>query len=315
MTRNGNARQENYPAESMVGRAIANLQTVTVAEETAGAAEDQRIAKADQLSIIGTDDWAFEELAVASQAAPASPRVNLATARIYRAREDNVQALNVLKRSYPDYSQMKPEELTRDEWDVFYPLAYWDIIVQESRARSLDPFQVAGLIRQETIFNPRAKSSANAYGLMQVLVPTGRLTALKYGVDRTITADSLYEPRLNVQLGTAYLRDQIDKFGRIEYVAAAYNAGPLKAAQWKASLPLEIDEWDEAVPYKETRGYVQGVVRNRLQYLRLYDANGKFRPEVGASPVTPQSAPGATPAAPPANPTVRRRRTIGNEEE
>ena len=313
MTRNGNASQENYPAESMVGRAIANLQTVTVAEETAGAAEDERIAKADQLSIIGTDDWAFEELAVASQAAPASPRVNLATARIYRAREDNVQALNVLKRSYPDYSQMKPEELTRDEWDVFYPLAYWDIIVQESRARSLDPFQVAGLIRQETIFNPRAKSPANAYGLMQVLVPTGKMTALKYGVDRTVTADSLYEPRLNVQLGTAYLRDQIDKFGRIEYVAAAYNAGPIRVTQWRASLPLEIDEWAEAVPFKETRGYVQGVVRNRLQYLRLYDANGEFRPEVGASPVTPP--PGATPTAQPANSTVRKRRTIGNEEE
>src|SRR5438876_2045505 len=185
MKRNGNTAQENYASESMLGRAIANLQTVTVAEETAGAAEDQRIAKADQLSIIGTDDWAFEELVVASEAAPASPRVNLAIARIYRAREDNVQALNVLKRSYPDYSQMKPEELTRDEWDVFYPLAYWDIIVQESRARSLDPFQVAGLIRQETIFDPRAKSSANAYGLMQVLVPTGKLTAKKYGVDRT----------------------------------------------------------------------------------------------------------------------------------
>ncbi|HEY3024670.1 MAG TPA: transglycosylase SLT domain-containing protein [Pyrinomonadaceae bacterium] len=315
MTRNGNASQENYAAESRLGRAIANLQTVTVAEETAGAAEDQQIAKADQLSIIGTDDWAFEELAVASEAAPASPRVNLATARIYRAREDNVQALNVLKRSYPDYSQMKPEELTRDEWDVFYPLAYWDIIVQESRARSLDPFQVAGLIRQETIFNPRAKSSANAYGLMQVLVPTGKLTALKYGVDRTITADSLYEPRLNVQLGTAYLRDQIDKFGRIEYVAAAYNAGPIRVTQWRASLPLEIDEWAEAVPFKETRGYVQGVVRNRLQYLRLYDANGKFRPEVGASPVTPPPGAGATPTAQPANSTVRKRRTIGNEEE
>lgn len=315
MTRNGNASQENYAAESRLGRAIANLQTVTVAEETAGAAEDQQIAKADQLSIIGTDDWAFEELAVASEAAPASPRVNLATARIYRAREDNVQALNILKRSYPDYSQMKPEELTRDEWDVFYPLAYWDIIVQESRARSLDPFQVAGLIRQETIFNPRAKSSANAYGLMQVLVPTGKLTALKYGVDRTITADSLYEPRLNVQLGTAYLRDQIDKFGRIEYVAAAYNAGPIRVTQWRASLPLEIDEWAEAVPFKETRGYVQGVVRNRLQYLRLYDANGKFRPEVGARPVTPPPGAGATPSAQPTNPTVRRQRTIGNEEE
>ena len=72
---------------------------------------------------------------------------------------------------------MKPEEMTREQWDVFYPLAYWDIIVQESHARNLDPYQVAGLIRQETIFSARARSSANAYGLMQVLVPTGRLTA------------------------------------------------------------------------------------------------------------------------------------------
>ena len=93
---------------------------------------------------------------------------------------------------------------------------------------------------------------------------------------REITAESLYEPRLNIQLGTAYLRDQIDKFGRIEYVAAAYNAGPGRAVQWKASLPFEIDEWAEAVPFKETRGYIQGVVRNRLQYLRLYDDKGKL---------------------------------------
>ncbi len=101
---------------------------------------------------------------------------------------------------------------------------------------------------------------------MQLLVPTGALTARKYGVERTITEESLYEPRLNIQLGTAYLRDQIDKFGRIEYVAAAYNAGPHRAVQWRASLPAEMDEWAEAVPFKETRGYVQGVVRNRLQY-------------------------------------------------
>jgi len=92
---------------------------VTVAEETAGANEDERIAKADQLSIIGTDDWALEELGAAAAAAPASPRVNLAIARIYRARNDNVQALNILKRSYPDYSQMKPEEMRRDEWTFF----------------------------------------------------------------------------------------------------------------------------------------------------------------------------------------------------
>ena len=260
---------KTFPPDSIVARAVANLKTVTVAEETVGPEEDARIVKADQLSNIGLDDWAQKELAKAGEKAPDSPKVNLAIAKIYRSDDDNVRALNTLRRSFPDYSQMKPEEMTREQWDVFYPLDYWDIIVQESKARNLDPYQVAGLIRQETIFTTRARSSANAYGLMQVLVPTGKLTARKYGVNREITVESLYEPRLNIQLGTAYLRDQIDKFGRIEYVAAAYNAGPLRAVQWKASLPLEIDEWAEAVPFKETRGYVQGVVRNRLQYLRL----------------------------------------------
>lgn len=311
----GTIPPKNFSSDSVVGRAIANLQTVTVAEETAGAQEDKAIAKAAELSNVGLNDWALEELAVALTSAANSPKVNLAIARVYRSEEDNVRALNVLKKSFPDYSQMKPEEMTREEWDVFYPLSYWDIIVQESRARNLDPYQVAGLIRQETVFMSRASSPANAYGLMQLLVPTGRLTAKKYGVDRSITAESLFEPRLNIQLGTAYMKDQIDKFGRIEYVAAAYNAGPGRAVQWRASLPAEMDEWAEAVPFKETRGYVQGVVRNRLQYLRLYDANGKFRPEVGTRAVTKRPAAGAAPATEPEDSSVRQRRVTGNENE
>jgi soluble lytic murein transglycosylase len=304
-----------FPPDSVVARAIANLQTVTVADEPAGANEDKLIAKADELNNVGLNDWALEELAVASSAGGNSPKVNLAIARVYRSEEDNVRALNVLKKSFPDYSQMKPAEMTREEWDVFYPLAYWDIIVQESRAKSLDPYQVAGLIRQETVFMSRARSSARAYGLMQLLVPTGTLTAKKYGVERAITEESLYEPRLNIQLGTAYLRDQMDKFGRIEYVAAAYNAGPLRAVQWRSTLPAEMDEWAEAVPFKETRGYVQGVVRNRLQYQRLYDADGKFRSEVGTRAVTKQPAAGASPGTEPEDPSVRKRRVTDGESE
>ncbi|HVG33166.1 MAG TPA: transglycosylase SLT domain-containing protein [Pyrinomonadaceae bacterium] len=304
MERNRVAANGNFAPDSVIGRAVANLQTVTVAEETVGPDKEEHVVKADQLNNIGADDWALEELKVVSESAPASPRVNLALARILRAREDNVGALNTLKKSYPDYAQMEPEELTREEWDVFYPLAYWDIITQEARARNLDPHQVAGLIRQESVFNPRARSSARAYGLMQLLVPTGAAVARKYGIDRTVTADSLYEPRLNIQLGTGYMRDQLDKYGRIEYVAAAYNAGPGRVVQWRATLPLEMDEWAEAIPFKETRGYVQGVVRNTLQYERLYDDNGQFRAEVGSR--AGQHA---------ANNSVRVRRVTGNEDE
>jgi soluble lytic murein transglycosylase len=311
----GTIPPQTFPAGSVMARAIANLQTVTVAEETADANADKSIAKADELNNVGLNDWALEELGPASDPTGTSPKVNLAIARIYRSEEDNVRALNVLKKSFPDYSQMKPEELTREEWDVFYPLSYWDIIVQESRARNLDPYQVAGLIRQETVFMSRARSGARAYGLMQLLVPTGMLTAKKFGVERTITEETLYEPRLNIQLGTAYLREQIDKFGRIEYVAAAYNAGPIRAVQWRASLPADMDEWAEAVPFKETRGYVQGVVRNRLQYQRLYDENGKFRASVGTRAVTKQTSQGGSPAASPEDSSVRKRRVTGEEHE
>jgi soluble lytic murein transglycosylase len=320
LTRNssgGKAGRADFAPDSMIGRAVANLQTVTVAEETAGPVENERITKADQLNNAGIDDWALEELNVASQTAPASPRVNLGLARILRSREENLNAFNALKKSFPDYAQMKPEELAREQWDVFYPLAYWDIIQQEARARRLDPHQVAGLIRQESVFDPRARSSAKAYGLMQLLVPTGATVARKYGIDRDVTEQTLYEPRLNIQLGTGYMRDQFDKYGRIEYVAAAYNAGPGRVVQWRASLPLEMDEWAEAIPFKETRLYVQGVVRNTLQYERLYDDNGQFRPEVGARAIYPTSTvtqSGSTPA-PPLDPTVRTRRISGNEKE
>ena len=297
-----------------LARAAANLKPVVIPEETAGPAEAARLTKAEQLAAAGLDDAAHAELDRALAAAPTSPRLNLAKAQLHRARSENVQAFNVLRRSFPDYSQMEVEELTPEEWDVFYPLAYWDIIVPEARARSLVPYTVAGLIRQESVFSPRAASHANAYGLMQLLVPTARLTARRYGLGDTITVESLFEPRLNVRLGTGYMRDQFDKFGRLEYVAAAYNAGPGRAVAWRASLPLQMDEWAEAIPFRETRGYVQGVVRNMLQYRRLYDEQGRFRPEVGARAVrrpldagVPAPAPGADHARP--------RRVSGNEEE
>jgi soluble lytic murein transglycosylase len=121
---------------------------------------------------------------------------------------------------------------------------------------------------------------------MQLLVPTARSMAKKY-VSKTsmVTSDTLYHPPVNIELGTAYMRDQYDKFGRIEYVAVAYNAGPGRVGPWRASLPIEIDEFVEAIPFKETKGYVQGVIRNSAQYRRLYDEAGKFKPNVGTKPV------------------------------
>lgn len=281
----GKCRTEQLPNGSNVPKAVANLKIVTVAPERSSARELKRIDKSEDLSTVGLFDWAVAELQDAKKSAQDSPKINLALAQFYRLKGDNVNALLALAKSYPDYSQMFPEEMGREEWEIFYPLSNWDQIKLWAKNRNLDQYQVAGLIRQESVFNPRAKSGANAYGLMQLIVPTARTLAKKYGSATTITGESLFDPALNIELGTAYMRDQLDKFGRIEYMAVAYNAGPGRVPQWRASLPLEIDDFVEEIPFRETKGYVQGVIRNSAQYRRLYDDNGNFKPNVGKQPL------------------------------
>ena len=60
---------------------------------------------------------------------------------------------------------------------------------------------------------------------------------------------------------------------------------PTASPQWRATLPAEMDEFVEAIPFKETKAYVQGVIRNSAQYRRLYDENGNFKPNVGTKPL------------------------------
>ncbi|CAN5696795.1 hypothetical protein BH24ACI3_BH24ACI3_04180 [soil metagenome] len=196
---------------------------------------------------------------------------------------DNVNALLALAKSYPDYAQMFPEEMGRDEWAIFYPHMAWDQVTKWAKHRNLDVYQVAGLIRQESIFSPTVRSSANAYGLMQLLLPTAQMMARKHGVTaRVATGADLYQPALNIELGTAYMREQLDKYGRVEYMAVAYNAGPGRVVTWRRTLPMEMDLFVEAIPFRETRGYVPGIIRNTAQYRRLYDGNGNFKPNVGS---------------------------------
>lgn len=282
----GTCQTSTTNSSALVTKAVANLKIVTVAAETSTDRETDRAEKANELSTIGLFDWAIDELEEAKKTAKNSPKINLALARHYRLKGNNVAALLALAKSYPDYAQMFPEEMGREEWEIFYPLINWSDIKTWAKARNLDHYQVAGVIRQESVFDPRAKSGADAYGLMQLLVPTARSVAKKYGSSTTsIFGETLFQPALNIELGTAYLRDQFDKFGRIEYVAAAYNAGPGRVPGWRSSLPAEIDEFVEAVPFKETKGYIQGVVRNTAQYRRLYDDNGNFKSNVGSRPL------------------------------
>ncbi|MFM8394013.1 MAG: transglycosylase SLT domain-containing protein [Acidobacteriota bacterium] len=273
---------QSINTDQTLRQAILGLQTIRKASETLGDANRERLTKAEALMRLGLHQSALNELEAARLSLPDSPRINLRIAQILRDNGDAVGAINALKRAYPDYGQSLPNEMSREEWEIFYPLKWWSEIRQEARRNQIDPYLIAGIIRQETVFNPRARSRANAIGLMQLLPSTGIAVAKKNSVaNGRISSADLYNPTLNIKLGTAYVKEMLDRFERFEYVAAAYNGGPTRVSRWLREMPeQEIEDWVERIPISETRLYVQGVYRNSIHYQRLYDENGKFREAV-----------------------------------
>jgi soluble lytic murein transglycosylase len=130
---------------------------------------------------------------------------------------------------------------------------------------------IAALIRQESEFNPRAVSRARAYGLTQVLPSTGRQLSRRLGIGGFRT-DRLFDPSLNLRLGTHYLRSLLDMHnGRWEVTLAAYNAGKSRTDVWQSWYDYrEPAEFVETIPFTETRTYVAVVLRNADVYRRLY---------------------------------------------
>ncbi|MBT2745234.1 lytic transglycosylase domain-containing protein [Lysobacter sp. ISL-42] len=149
-----------------------------------------------------------------------------------------------------------------------FPLHHGETIRRESLKNGIDPAWVAAEIRAESIFNPTARSGANAMGLMQVLPGTGAQVAKSLGLPWGGAA-SLYDSDTNIILGTAYLRQLLDKYGGQPYFAmAGYNAGPAPLARWQSQRPgMDADFWIETISYKETREYVARV----LAFSVLYD--------------------------------------------
>jgi len=134
------------------------------------------------------------------------------------------------------------------------------------------------IARQESEFNIAARSSANARGLMQLLPGTAREMAREAGLayqPARLSSDGAY----NATLGTAYLRNQLDRFGG-SYILTfiAYNAGPSRVGQWierfgdPRGKPLdEVIDWVEQIPFTETRNYVQRVMENLQIYKARFD--------------------------------------------
>ncbi|MGH7949351.1 MAG: transglycosylase SLT domain-containing protein, partial [Candidatus Binataceae bacterium] len=116
------------------------------------------------------------------------------------------------------------------------------------------------------------------------LPSTARTVAKRVGInDNTL---DLYDPALNIQLGTAYLQSLFAMFGGDQFRAvAAYNAGEHAVERWNARHSGEADEWVENIGYKETRDYVKKVIGGRREYQLLYGSGSN----AAKSPTTSQS--------------------------
>ena len=149
-----------------------------------------------------------------------------------------------------------------------YPSAYLPIIEKYSDDFITEPI-VLGLIRQESLFHEKAKSHANAYGLMQLLIPTAE--HVSNSLNET-ERDSLYDPDANIRYGITYLKNlQSDVGSCIPYMLASYNAGPHNVKKWipEGIHEMDIPLWIETIPFYETRGYVKNVLGNAVIYHAL----------------------------------------------
>lgn len=227
-----------------------------------------RIERSQALRAAGLSDLADGELRFGARtgAQPAWLAMEAASAA-----DSPAMALHTMKYMVPDHLAIPLAAAPRRFWELLYPLPYRAELFADAGERGLDPYLVAGLIRQESEFNPTAVSSAKAYGLMQVLPVTGRQYGRLAGV-QGVSAWSLKQPAMNLKIGTFVLRRMLDASGgNVEQTLAAYNAGPMRMAEWVGwNSPHEAAEFVESIPFTETREYVQAVLRNADMYRRLY---------------------------------------------
>ena len=233
----------------------------TVVHNAAVDSAEQRIAV---LQHLGMDVEARFEIDALAQRAERTTADAPAVAQALTRVGDPARALRIA------LAAIDRGNASRALFRMAYPMLHDDALVEESRRNNLDPALVAGLIRQESSWNPRAVSPAAARGLMQLLPSVGASIAAsrKYPLWNPAL---LFDPDVSLELGTAHLSSRMKHDAPPALALAAYNAGASRVARWArrpgADDPELFTEW---VPFTETRDYVRLVLRNASVYRALY---------------------------------------------
>jgi soluble lytic murein transglycosylase len=160
--------------------------------------------------------------------------------------------------------------------EILYPKPYLEDLSRALKKDLLDPIVVLALIRQESVFNPLARSPVGARGLMQLMPATARR------LRRSVRDKHLVNPKINIELGTQYFKGLVKRYdGNLVYVLSAYNAGEGRVERWKGTLfdsDATILKNIEAIPFLETRNYVKLIFRNIFFYKLLLEKSENVDP-------------------------------------
>lgn len=227
-------------------------------------AVDAAVARAALLDRLGMDVESRFELDALAERADQHPAEAPAIAQAFIAADQPSRALRVASKA------LEAGPPSRALLRAAYPLVHGEALTEQAHRNALDPALVAGLIRQESGFNPRAVSVAGARGLMQLMPTVGAAIASSRGYPLWNPA-LLFDPDVSMELGTAHLATTLGAGTPVARALAAYNAGASRVARWSqrpgADDPELFAEW---IPFTETRDYVRIVQRNAQVYRGLY---------------------------------------------
>ena len=181
----------------------------------------------------------------------------------------------VLVNHFVEYLSQRATNLPEDFWQLVYPRPFWEEIQASADAHHVDPFLLLSLMRQESRFDPRARSPVGAVGLFQIMPYTAAALGPQAGVgslDGSNAAGELLKPSVNVAIAATLLNNLTTMFGdAIPPVIASYNAGEdLVSVWWQATRGLAEDQFVDSIPYRQTRQFAREVLANYSAYRRLY---------------------------------------------